>query len=555
VDAPICQRLLEPFDADPKVGLTGSKLVNWDGSLQEAGGIFWEDGSAWNFGRGSDARAPQFSYVKDVDYCSGASIALPRGLWDALGGFDEHYLPAYCEDSDLAFRVRAAGYRSVYTPFSEVIHHEGRSHGRDTASGIKAYQVINMAKLVERWGKELGRDHYPNAVNVFRARDRSRYKKHVLIVDHYVPQWDKDAGSRSIYEVMRTLLQMDCAVTFWPDNLFNDTPYVSALQKLGVEVIHGAAFRHGFEGFLQEREGLYDAAILNRPHIAKPYFAPLRASSPQTRILYYGHDLHFMRMRRGGELIGKVDEAAIAEMRDLEFQQCAQADVVIFPDPDEVAYVQRELGGSRQYLALPVVVYDDDVTDAGHGRLAKIESEKPGALLFVGGFNHQPNRDGLLWFAQSVLPKVIQRVPGARLIVVGSKAPEEVLALDGGPITVKGYVSDEELDALYAKAGAAVAPLRYGAGVKGKVIEAMARGVPLVTTSTGAQGISGAPDALFLADNADDFADCVVRALTDRYEARVRAEQAVRCVEADFSRRVMQKQLDCALQRERALPA
>jgi glycosyltransferase involved in cell wall biosynthesis len=153
------------------------------------------------------------------------------------------------------------------------------------------------------------------------------------------------------------------------------------------------------------------------------------------------------------------------------------------------------------------------------------------------------------------LPKVIQRVPDAHLIVVGSKAPEDVLALDGGAITVKGYVSDEELDALYARAGAAVAPLRYGAGVKGKVIEAMARGVPLVTTPTGAQGIAGAPDALFLAVDADDFADCVVRALTDRHEARVRAEQAVRCVQADFSRRVMQKQLCDALQMERAFSA
>ncbi len=80
--------LIAPFAADPAVGMTGSKLINGDGTLQEAGGILWNDGSAWNYGRGSNARLPHFSYSKDVDYISGASIAFPKTLWDELGGFD-----------------------------------------------------------------------------------------------------------------------------------------------------------------------------------------------------------------------------------------------------------------------------------------------------------------------------------------------------------------------------------------------------------------------------------------------------------------------------------
>jgi len=141
--------LIGTFEAFEQVGFVGSKLLNADGTLQEAGGILWRDATAWNFGRNQDPRVPQFNYVKDVDYCSGASIAVPRTLWKRLNGFDLLFMPAYCEDTDLALRVRAAGYKTLYQPFSEVIHHEGRSHGRDVASGIKAYQVANQKKLFD----------------------------------------------------------------------------------------------------------------------------------------------------------------------------------------------------------------------------------------------------------------------------------------------------------------------------------------------------------------------------------------------------------------------
>ena len=201
--------LLAPFDRDEPVGLVGSKLINWDGTLQEAGGIFWKDGSAWNFGRGQDPRAPEFNYLKEVDYCSGASIAVPASLWRQLGGFDPQYSPAYCEDLDLAFRIRAEGYQTLLNPLSEVIHHEGRSHGRDTGTGIKAYQVTNQKRLLERWGDVLKRDHFSNGENVLRARDRSGRKPHILVVDHYVPQADKDAGSRTIFQFLEVCSGQD----------------------------------------------------------------------------------------------------------------------------------------------------------------------------------------------------------------------------------------------------------------------------------------------------------------------------------------------------------
>ena len=114
--------LVNLIESDPTIGMVGSKLVYPDGRLQEAGGIIWSDGSGWNYGRLDDPEKPEYNYVKDVDYISGAAILLSTDLWKQIGGFDELFAPAYCEDSDLAFEVRKAGYRVVYQPLSKVIH-------------------------------------------------------------------------------------------------------------------------------------------------------------------------------------------------------------------------------------------------------------------------------------------------------------------------------------------------------------------------------------------------------------------------------------------------
>jgi GT2 family glycosyltransferase len=191
--------LIELIESNDNIGMVGSKLVYPDGRQQEAGGIIWNDASGWNFGRLDDPTKPEYNYVKEVDYISGASIMLSKKLWDKIGGFDERYVPAYFEDSDLAFEVRKHGYNVMFQPKSVVVHFEGISHGTDTGTGIKAYQVKNREKFIEKWKNELEKNHFPNAENVFLARDRSRNKKHILIIDHYVPHFDQDAGSRTVF--------------------------------------------------------------------------------------------------------------------------------------------------------------------------------------------------------------------------------------------------------------------------------------------------------------------------------------------------------------------
>lgn len=528
-------RLLEPFNSDPRVGLTGSKLVNFDGTLQEAGGIFWADGSAWNFGRGSAPRAPQYSYVKEVDYCSGASIAITRALWDALSGFDEHYLPAYCEDSDLAFRVRDAGWKTVYTPFSEVIHHEGRSHGRDLNSGIKASQVINQAKLFKRWRELLHREHFPNGTNVLRARDRSRLKNHVLVVDHYVPQWDRDAGSRTIFQFIQALVAKSWQVTFWPDNLWYDPDYAPKLQEMGVEIIYGADFIDGFPAFCQERSDLFDLALLSRPHVAVNYVDALRAHTSAT-IFYYGHDIHYLRMQRHRDLSlpDAPSQLEIEEMRAQEIEVCTSVDLVLYPSQEEATQMQALLPDRVTCLAIPPFCF---LTEEFHQASEVITKRtfRQGRinLIFVGGFAHTPNRDAISWFVRDVLPQVTETIDPV-FTIVGSNPPHEISALASEKIEIHGFVSDQRLLELYEAADIVVAPLRYGAGVKGKVVEAVARGVPVVTTTIGAQGLDAVRPYLFVGDSAEEFAEAILLA-SDRSRAAVFAKAALSVIREEFS--------------------
>lgn len=507
--------LVHVFDHFSGVGMAGAKLTYSNGKLQEAGGIVWNNGDPWNYGRGGNASDPRFNYTRQVDYLSGACILLPMDLWKELGGFDERFAPAYFEDADLAFRVRERGLKTIYTPFSEIIHFEGISSGTSVTSGMKRFQEVNRPKFKARWSQAfknngvIGRDPDLN-------KDRNvRFR--ALVIDFTTPQPDRDAGSYAAVQEIRLLQSLGFKVTFLPDNMAYLASATENLQRMGVECAY-SPFALCVSELLESRGSEFDLVYVSRYSIAERHIDAIRRFAPQAKILFNNADLHFLReLRTAISSNSREDMSRALKTREDELAVMRKVDLVLSYNETEHAVIISHNLDSTRVARCPWVV--------------EIAENPPGfkernGISFVGGFSHHPNAEAMDYFVREVMPSMRKRLPNVPLKIYGSNIPDRIKKLAADDILIEGWVAD--VDTVYANSRVFIAPLRSGAGLKGKVIGAFAHGIPSVLSPVAAEG-TGVRDGLeaFIAATPQQWVESIARLYEDP-EAWARMHKAAR---------------------------
>jgi len=468
--------LIRTFERIPDAGLVGGKLIYPDGRLQEAGAIVWNNGDAMNYGRYDDAEKPEYCYLRDVDYCSGACLLITKELFEQLGGFDDVFKPAYCEDTDLAFKVKQAGKRVLYQPLAKIVHFEGTSSGTDVSQGTKQHQRINQAKLFKRWEAVLGRHASPGE-NAHLERDRGMTKR-VLIVDSWIPTPDQDSGSIRIMDFIRIFQRLNYQVTFCADHMIFDDRYTPDLQRCGVHCLY-PPYVDSLHAYLKRDGTKYDVILSCRPDVTEKYLQTFRQHAPQAVILYETVDLHHVREERQAEIERSealAEQAAIRKSQELRMMESVDCTIVV--SERERQYVLKELPDVNVAV----------VSNAHEVHMLNYAFSERRDLCFLGGFQHAPNVDAAVYLVREVLPLVKRKIPDVKLYLIGSRVPKTVQDLAAEDVIVTGYVPD--LGRYMSRCKVSVNPLRYGAGIKGKVLSSMAYGIPCVGTTVCFEGMN-----------------------------------------------------------------
>jgi GT2 family glycosyltransferase len=526
--------LLSTIRADKSVGAVGGRVIFLDGRLQEAGSIVFNDGACLGYGRGDDPFEPQYSYLRDVDFCSGALLLTPADLFADLGMFDERYAPAYYEDADYCMAVRANGRRVIYQPAAVIVHHEfGSSSRREDA--IEA-QARNRRVFVEKWASVL-REHEPASHdNVLRGRDASR-RTRLLFVDDRVPDPRLGCGYPRTYRMLTSLRELGWAVTFFP-LLFPERlePCTSDLQGLGVEVITGAGDRRlDLKEFLECRSDHYDVILISRPHNMKEALPFIREAAPRARIVYDAEAIFAMRELQLLALDGAPARADVADALVREEASLVRSADAVTAVSSQEAKTFRDFGVRQTHVVGHLV----------EPRPTRAAFADRSGLLFVGSLaSRSPNEDAVLHFVREVLPLIRRELP-CTLFVVGSNASPRISSLESAGVRIMGMVDD--LGPWYARVRGFVIPTRYAAGIPLKLYEASAFGLPSVATPLVAGQVGWRDGSeLLVGETAEKFARQVVRLHTDgALWNRVRAG-AISAVRRDCSREAFVAALSAA---------
>lgn len=509
--------MLGVFSDVPAAGLVGPRLLGPDGAVAAAGLALSRDARLSCIAHGLPGDDPRARYRREVDAVPGAVLMIDRAVSLRVRGYDDRFATAYA-DADLAMRVRAGGRLVLVQPSATaaMAMDPVTLDAEPTPAARVALQQDRRA-FEEAWREAL-------AVPAFdpgRDATARRASGQALVIDHAFPTPWADAGSAAVVSHVRAFQELGYKVSFVPGGPADADPRATpALERFGVACYYKPTFA-SVSDVLREIGPALDVVYIHRLSNARGYLDEVRRLAPKAQVIFSVADLHHLREERQGLLTGNATllEAA-REKRDVELAVAARVDVVVTHSPVEATLLRAALPNVR-IAVVPWLI---------PARPVKRPVAERSGIAFVGSYRHAPNLDAAQWLVDEVMPLVHARNPAIVCHLVGEGLPEGFPAQQPPWLRIAGWVPDLH-EEVYERVRLTVAPLRFGAGVKGKVLESIAAGLPCVMTTIASEGIDlPAAAQAWVRDDAAGFADAIV-ALHDAPDA---ASEAI----ADAQRKV-----------------
>jgi GT2 family glycosyltransferase len=507
---------LEPLLAAldlPGTGAAIPMVLDTDGTLQEAGSLLGRDGSTMAIGDGDRADAAAYRFHRIVDYGSAVCLVMRRSTFVGVGGFDPRYEVAYYEDVDLALALAQAGLSWRFEPESVVRHVR---HGSSSHAIATELMLVNRGRFIDKWDHVLETRPPLDDIGIYRHRKiaaRDAPARHrILLVDDRVPHVDRGSGDPRAALLATTLARRwtHSIVTLLATDGGGAERYAPALLSAGVEVVWDV----DTDRWLADRRFHYDVVICSRPYNHDRMSPALDRDQPQAARVYDAEALYFRRIERQADVATTPEERARLRadadaVRGLELAALRWAEAVLCVSDEEAAVIRSLVPATPVFVVAHCV--EPSTSPKGY-------AERRG-LLFFGGFMAgpgSPNEDGVVLTATDVLPRLRAIDPDLRLVVVGADPTERVLSLAGNHVDVIGGVPDPR--PWLEQALVHVAPHRFGAGIKLKLVDSMAAGLPFVTTPIGAEGLGLDSELVewLVGESTDELAGLAQRLISDR---------------------------------------
>ena len=383
---------------------------------------------------------------------------------------------------------------------------------------------INMGLFrFPQWKEYLKTRASHDQYHAFSKSDQAQVPN-ILVIDRHIPFFDKDAGSYRLYNLLKIFSDLGYNVTFIGADLQHYEQYDTIVEQSGIHVLYFPLIR-SIKQYLSQYGHTFSLVILSRPHIADKYFKYIRTYCGRAKIIYDTVDLHFLRHLRQAQIENNPRLIKRAnELKELELKIVKSSDVVWVVSAHEKEILLAE------YPLLDVhvisVIYNSALLVKDYGQRKNI--------LFLGDFSHSPNIDGVEWFIQDIFPKIKQELQDITFFIVGNNPTREIRELSCEDVIVTGFIHD--LTGFLNDCRVFVAPLRYGAGVKGKIVHSMSHGLPVVTTSIGAEGMDIVDGKnVLISDDPGDFSQKVLQLYQNEEMWKIISQNSLEYVEGHYS--------------------